>query len=310
MEKQNNQYDHLFTNVIPLSMEGIQIFGSNDQYLKPQDYSAVTKVENDIWDKLFGNVEPLINQYVSAEYLIGMNELPVPQDKFPDFNSISPLLKEETDWELIPVSGFLDEKLFFDLNAKRRFPVTDIIRKSPRFDEKYSDQNIINDDGYTPEPDIFHDIQGHVPFLMDKAYANFMHEVGILGDKILRDERKLGDELVTHNLKRLQNFAWWTYEFGVMKNNGETDSLRRNTNDIDYEIYGAGIISSYDETANIVKCAKKESTHSIFLPYDIEEIVMTCFDYSAIQKRYYVIDSMDDLYDSFSRNADLIWYEG
>ena len=95
-----------------------------------------------------------------------------------------------------------------------------------------------------------------------------------------------------------------------MKNNGQTDSLRRDTNDIDYEIYGAGIISSYDETANIIKGKKKESTHSIFLPYDIEEIVMTCFDYSAIQKRYYVIDSMDDLYDSFSRNADLFWYEG
>ena len=95
-----------------------------------------------------------------------------------------------------------------------------------------------------------------------------------------------------------------------MKNNGETDSLRRNTNDIDYEIYGAGIISSYDETANIVKCAKKESTHSIFFPYDIDEIVMTCLDYSAIQKRYYVIDSMNDLYDSFKSNGDLFWYEG
>ena len=190
MEKRHNQYDHLFTNVIPLSMEGIQIFGSNDQYLKPQDYPAITKVENDIWDKLFGNVEPLINQYVSAEYLRGMNQLPIPQDKFPDFNSISPLLEKETKWELIPVAGFLDEKLFFDLNAKRQFPVTDIIRKSPRFDEKYLDQNIKNEDGYTPEPDIFHDIQGHVPFLMDEAYANFMHEVGILGDKILRDERQ------------------------------------------------------------------------------------------------------------------------
>ena len=90
-------------------------------------------------------------------------------------------MEKETKWELIPVAGFLDEKLFFDLNAKRQFPVTDIIRKSPRFDEKYLDQNIKNEDVYTPEPDIFHDIQGHVPFLMDEAYANFMHEVGILG---------------------------------------------------------------------------------------------------------------------------------
>ena len=146
--------------------------------------------------------------------------------------------------------------------------------------------------------------------LIGYLWHRFVNHLGILGDKILRDERELGSELVAHNLTRLQNFAWWTYEFGVMKNNGQADSLRRNANDIDYEIYGAGIISSYDEILNIVKCAKKESSHSIFLPYDIEEVVMTCFDYSAIQNRYYIINSMEDLYDSFQNNYDLFWYEG
>lgn len=296
--------------MVPTSMDGIQIFSMDDAYIKPQQYNDVTNIENGIWEDLFINVAPLIDQYVSREYLSGIRALPIPKDRFPEFEVISPLIKNSTEWQLVPVAGFLTEELFFDLNANRKFPVTDIIRKSPRFEEKYAGKNIRNDEGYTPEPDIFHDIQGHIPFLMNQAYANFMHDVGMLGDTILKDERGLGSELVAHNLRRLQNFAWWTYEFGLIKNNGDTDSFRRKTNDIDYEIYGAGIISSFDETANVIDCAKGISKRSKILPYDIKEIVMTCFNYSDIQDRYYVIDSMEALYDSFRNNQELFWFEG
>ena len=296
--------------MVPTSMDGIQIFSMDDAYIKPQQYNDVTNIENGIWEDLFINVAPLIDQYVSREYLSGIRALPIPKDRFPEFEVISPLIKNSTEWQLVPVAGFLTEELFFDLNANRKFRVTDIIRKSPRFEEKYAGKNIRYDEGYTPEPDIFHDIQGHIPFLMNKAYADFMHDVGMLGDTILKDERGLGSELVAHNLRRLQNFAWWTYEFGLIKNNGDTDSFRRKTNDIDYEIYGAGIISSFDETANVIDCAKGISKRSKILPYDIKEIVMTCFNYSDIQDRYYVVDSMDALYDSFRNNQELFWFEG
>ena len=310
MTEKPNKYDHLFKNMASNSMAGVKIFNAHDTYIKPQKYNDVTNLENGIWEKLFINVEPLIDQYVIKEYLLGMRTLPIPKDRFPKFDSITPLLENSTDWELVPVAGFLDEKLFFDLNANRKFPVTDIIRESPRFDEKYGHIKIANDAGYTPEPDIFHDIQGHIPFLMNKAYANFMHDIGILGDEILNDERGLGNDLVSHNLKRLQNFAWWTYEFGLIKNDSSTDIFRRHANDMDYEIYGAGIVSSYKETLNIVECAKKESKTSEFLPFDIEEIVLTCFDYGSIQNRYYVIDSMENLYSSFRDNREIFWYEG
>ncbi len=310
MTEKPNKYDHLFKNMASNSMAGVKIFNAHDTYIKPQKYNDVTNLENGIWEKLFINVEPLIDQYVIKEYLLGMRTLPIPKDRFPKFDSITPLLENSTDWELVPVAGFLDEKLFFDLNANRKFPVTDIIRESPRFDEKYGHIKIANDAGYTPEPDIFHDIQGHIPFLMNKEYANFMHDIGILGDEILNDERGLGNDLVSHNLKRLQNFAWWTYEFGLINNDGSTDSFRRNANDMDYEIYGAGIVSSYNETLNIVECAKNESKTSEFLPFDIEEIVLTCFDYGSIQNRYYVIDSMENLYSSFRDNREIFWYEG
>jgi len=310
MTEEYTKYDHLFQNVIPNAIGGVRIFGKDDPYIKPQDYNNVNNQKIGIWEDLFLNLEPLLNQYVSREYLLGMRTLPIPQDRFPEFEAISPLIENSTDWQLVPVAGFLTEELFFDLNANRKFPVTDIIRKSPRFAEKYAHVDIQNDEGYTPEPDIFHDIQGHVPLLMNKAYADYMHKVGVLGDEILRNERGMDPELVAHNLKRLQNFAWWTYEFGLIKNTGESDQFRRRKNDIDYEIYGAGIISSYDETLNTIACAKGESNRSIFIPFNMEELVMTRFDYSNIQDRYYVINSMNEMYEAFRDCQELFWFEG
>ena len=307
---QNSKYDKLFNNIIPNSIEGIKIFKVSDKYIKPQKYDDVTNLENRIWSELYQNLEFLLDQYASKEYLMGLRTLPIPNNMFPEFEAISPLLENSTEWTLVPVAGFLEEELFFELNKDRKFPVTDIIRRSPRFDQKYSNSNILNARGYTPEPDIFHDIQGHIPFLMNNKYADFMYQIGILGFEIIKDNRGLGSELVHHNLKRLQNFAWWTYEYGLLLNNSETDIYRRVKNDIEYEIYGAGIISSYDEVKNIIDCAKNKSNNSLFLKYEIEEIILTCFDYSHIQDRYFVIDSMDDLYQSFLKNKELFYFEG
>ena len=304
------KYDYLFSNLKPHTIEGILIFGRDDDYIKSQKYDEVTNFENKIWADLYTNLELLLDQYASREYLLGIKALPIPRDRFPEFDAISPIVENSTGWTLLPVAGFLNEELFFEVNAKRQFPVTDIIRKSPRFDEKYADRDIRNDEGYTPEPDIFHDIQAHVPFLMNREYADFLADIGALGYDIITDQQGLGPELVAHNLKRLQNFAWWTYEFGVVKNNGGTDNIRRSNNDIDYEIYGAGIISSYDETLNVVHCAQGSSNRSQFLLFDIEEIVMTRYDYSEIQDRYYVIDSMGDLYAAYYENKDLFFFEG
>jgi len=307
---QKNKYNYLFKNMIPNSIEGIKIYGPKDQYIKPQYYDDVTNLENRIWSELYQKLEFLLDQYASKEYLLGLRTLPIPNNMFPNFKLISPLIENATGWTLLSVAGFLDEDLFFEINKQRRFPVTDIIRKSPRFDEKYSGVNILNKKGYTPEPDIFHDIQGHIPFLMNNKYADFMYEIGVLGFEIIKDERKLGKDLIYHNLKRLQNFAWWTYEYGLLDNKGLTDSFRRVDNDIKFEVYGSGIISSYDEVKNIIECSKGFSNRSKFLKYDIEEVILTCFDYSHIQDRYYVIDSMESLYSSFRENIELFYFEG
>ena len=307
---QKSKYDNLFKNIIPNSVGGIKIFNVQDPYIISQKYDEVTNLENRIWSELFQNLEFELDRYASREYLLGLRSLPIPNNMFPNFNEISPLIENSTGWSLLPVAGFLDEELFFEINTKKQFPVTDIIRRSPRFDEKYSEIEIENRAGYTPEPDIFHDVQAHTPFLMNKDYATFMWEIGLLGYEIIKDKKKLGRDLVMHNLKRLQNFSWWTYEYGLLENTGKTDHLRREKNDIEYEIYGAGIISSLDEVRSIVACAKGESNHSKFIPYSIEEVVMTCFDYSHIQDRYFVIESMEELYKSFAENKNLFWFEG
>ncbi|MDA2922046.1 hypothetical protein MYX07_02130 [Patescibacteria group bacterium AH-259-L07] len=310
MIEKYTKYDHLFRHVKPHAIGGIKIFTQNDPYLIEQKYDEVTDEERQIWKRLFEKLIQPLDQYASKEYLLGLQALGLSSDRWPNFSKLSPTIQQASGWQLQPVAGFLNEYLFFQLNAQRKFPVTDIIRQSKRFEQKYADQNIQNRDEYTPEPDIFHDIRGHCPFFMNKEYGDFLAEIGKLGYDIIADKYGWGPELVAHNLKRLQNFAWWSYEFGIMKKQNDSDEYRKTNNDMDHEIYGSGIISSYDEVMNVVHCSRRESSTSLILPFDIEEVVLTRFDYSDIQDRYYVIDSMESLYTTFENNQDLFLFKG
>ena len=305
MDILTNKYDNLFKNNIPNTVENVKIFNKDDKWKIKQDYKSVSNKEINIWGELFSNVIDYASKLGTSEFREGLLKLNLTESRFPNIKKISKTISNLTNWEIVVVAGFLDEFLFFQLNSKRKFPSTDIIRKSSRFNQKYISQPIKNKFGYTPEPDIFHDVFGHMPFLTDQSYCNFMADIGKLGSDILKNKKKLPQDLVIHNLKRLQNFAWWTYEFGIMVNQNDNPN-----NNLDYQIYGAGILSSYDEILNIINCSKGICDRSIFIPYDINEIVLTKFDYSEIQNRYFVINSMDQLYDSFKYNQELFFYEG
>jgi phenylalanine-4-hydroxylase len=305
MIEKYQKHDKLFSNVKPNAIGNIVIFGKNDNWQIQQNYNEISNNENLIWEKLYSKVNDIAVQYGSKEFTNGLNKLNLCSETFPNIQKISEKIKSITDWEVVTVAGFLDEFLFFKLNATRRFPSTDIIRQSHRFSEKYKLTPIKNEFDYTPEPDVFHDVFGHMPFLTDQAYCNFLADIGQLGYEILQNERGLSNELISHNLKRLQNFAWWTYEYGILKNQNDNP-----TNDLDIQIYGSGIFSSYEEIINVVNCSKGLSSKSIFKPYDIEEIALTRFDYSEMQDRYYVIDSMTELYESFHNNKDIFLFEG
>ncbi|MEE9166703.1 MAG: hypothetical protein V3U24_04475 [Candidatus Neomarinimicrobiota bacterium] len=310
MIEQYTRYDHLFQNVKPQAVGGIKIFTEHDSSEISQKYEEITLEEREIWKRLFDRLIQPLDKYASKEYLVGLQELKLSSGRWPKFHELSQRIDAETGWQLQPVAGFLNEYLFFQLNSQRRFPVTDIIRQSRRFEQKYAGQTVQNRDEYTPEPDIFHDVRGHCPLLMNKPYSDFLAEIGQLGFDLITDKYELGPELVAHNLKRLQNFAWWSYEFGVMKKQDDSLHYRQTPNDMDHEIYGSGIISSYDEVMNVVVCSRGESDVSRLLPFDIEEVVLTRFDYSDIQDRYYVIDSMEDLYATFHDNRGLFLYKG
>ena len=299
------KHDYLFSNVKQNTIGNIVIFSKKDKWKIQQDYHSVSVNETQIWKNLYSKVIDVANQYGSFEFIQGIEKLKLYSKEFPNINAISTRIKSMTDWEVVTVAGFLDEYLFFELNANHCFPSTDIIRKSKRFANKYEMTPIKNEFGYTPEPDVFHDVFGHMPFLTDQNYCDFIADIGQLGYEILLNEKGLSPELVAHNLKRLQNYAWWTYEFGVMKNQNDIPD-----NKLDIQIYGAGILSSYDEIKNVVNCSKGLSTNSIFIPYDIEEIALTRFDYSEIQDRYFVINSMEELYQSFRNNKEIFLYEG
>ena len=103
---QTSKYDKLFKNVIPNSIQGIKIFSSTDAYVINQRYDDVTNLENKIWSKLFQNLELELDRYASEEYLLGLRSLPIPNNRFPNFNEISPLIENATGWSLLPVAGF------------------------------------------------------------------------------------------------------------------------------------------------------------------------------------------------------------
>ena len=103
---QKLKYDNLFKNVIPNSVGGIKIFNVQDPYIISQKYDEVTNLENRIWSELFQNLEFELDRYASREYLLGLRSLPIPNNMFPNFNEISPLIENSTGWSLLPVAGF------------------------------------------------------------------------------------------------------------------------------------------------------------------------------------------------------------
>jgi len=303
------KYDDLFDNVIPNAIGGIKIFSKDREYLIEQNYDSITNREHELWERLYSYVIDALNHYAAREYIEGLNALKIPSDRFPNFKKLSGKIYPSSGWILTPVAGFLNEELFFTLTAQRQFPVTDIIRQSKRFEEKYAGKNIKNEEGYTPEPDIFHDVMGHSPLLMNKDYADLWQMMGEVGLELIRNERGLGNDLVSHNLKRLQNFAWWTYEFGIMEKS-DFQNDKKFENEMNHVIYGSGILSSYDEIMNVVACSKGESSFSRILPFDMEKVVLTRFDYSDIQDRYYSIESFKKLFIDFEKDKELFFFEG
>ena len=220
-----------------------------------QDWQNYTSEEHAVWKTLFERQTRLLPGRACDEFVQGMKNLPIGPEQIPDFQHLSEVLLKRTGWQVVAVPGLVPDEVFFGHLAMRRFPAGQFIRKPHELD-------------YLEEPDVFHDVFGHVPMLMNPYIADFIQAYGEGG---LRAE-KLGV------LKYLARVYWYTVEFGLVK---QADGLR---------IYGAGIASSRTES---VFALDDPSPNRI--GFDLERVMRTDYRIDDFQETYFVIDGLQQL---------------
>jgi phenylalanine-4-hydroxylase len=229
--------------------------GAAADWTIPQNWAAYTDVEHETWNTLYARQMKILPGRACEAYMRGLDALDLNMGGIPDFEVMNPKLHALTGWTVVCVPGLVPDDVFFDHLANRRFVSGQFIRKPDQLD-------------YLQEPDIFHDVFGHVPMLTDPDFAAYMEAYGKGGQRA----QSLG------MLKNLARLYWYTVEFGLMK---ETDGLR---------IYGAGIVSSATESVFSL-----EDVSPNRLGFDLERVMKTLYRIDDFQQVYFVIDSIDEL---------------
>ena len=225
-----------------------------------QPWSGYGAADHQVWATLFKRQREVLAGRASDEFLRSQEAMGMTPDAIPKFDDLNAVLRKATGWELVGVEGLLPELTFFDHLANRRFPVTWWIRKPEQLD-------------YLAEPDLFHDLFGHVPLLMNPVFADYMQAYGRGGVKA----HGIGE----HALVNLTRLYWYTVEFGLIR---QADGLR---------IYGSGIVSSKGES---IHCLESDAPNRI--GFDLERIMRTRYRIDTFQKTYFVIDSYEQLMDA------------
>lgn len=225
-----------------------------------QIYGNYTEEDQKVWQILFDRQIENLPTTATGEYLAGLERIHFSREMIPNFEKTNTLLRDITGWELQAVPGIVPDKVFFELLAEKKFPATTWLRKMSQLD-------------YLEEPDMFHDVFGHVPLLTNKPYVNFLQALS----KIALEH--IDDEWAIHLLSRVY---WFTVEFGLIRENGNV------------RIYGAGILSSVGETKYSLS---KEPEH---LEYDVEKILRSSYRKDVFQTKYFVIQSYEQLYNSIT----------
>jgi len=227
-----------------------------------QDWTSYSAAEHDRWDRLFARAQTVLQGRACDEFQSALQRLQLSEGGIPDMAKLSARLMPLTGWQVVPVAELVPDEVFFDHLANRRFPAGAFIRPESEMD-------------YLQEPDIFHDVFGHVPLLANPVYADFMEAYGKGGQRAMA----LGQ------LKNLARLYWYTIEFGLMKS---TDGLR---------IFGAGILSSATES---VFALEDPSPNRI--AFDLERVMRTDYIIDDFQQTYFVIDSFERLLEESYRD--------
>ncbi|PBN42727.1 phenylalanine 4-monooxygenase [Sphingobium sp. D43FB] len=229
--------------------------GTAEDWTIPQDWAAYTPQEHALWDRLFARQAQMLPDRAVAEFMNGLDVLRMTRPGIPDFDELSERLMKLTGWQVVAVPGLVPDRLFFDHLANRRFVAGRFLRTPDQID-------------YLSEPDIFHDVFGHVPLLANPAFADYMQAYGQGG---LRADG-LGA------IDRLARLYWYTVEFGLVR---QGDDLK---------LYGAGIVSSHGESIYALDDPSPNR-----LGFDLKRLMRTRYRIDDYQQSYFVIDSFEDL---------------
>ena len=227
----------------------------NPNWTIDQGWDRYTPADHATWRTLFERQTKLLPGRACAEFVDGMKRLPIAAEQIPDFRRLSDVLAKATGWQVVAVPGLVPDEVFFEHLANRRFPAGQFIRKPGQLD-------------YIEEPDVFHDVFGHVPMLMNRTLADFIQAYGAGG---LRAQ-KLGV------LSHLARVYWYTVEFGLVEQAG---GIR---------IYGSGIASSRTETVFALEDASPNR-----IAFELERVMRTRYRIDDFQESYFVLRGIDQL---------------
>lgn len=237
-----------------------------------QPYDLYTEENQDTWRRLYARILPRWERYANARFLEGVQNLALDPDRIPRLEDINRFLEPLSGFSARAVSGYVPAYLFFDCLRTRAFPTTITIRDGAKLD-------------YLPEPDIFHDVAGHVPMHTDRVFADVLVRFGEVARAAaeraqgIRDEQQRV-ERIESNIKAMARFFWFTIEFGLMRDNG---GLRT---------YGSGLLSSFGELEHCI-----ESPDVQRYPFQLEWVINQYFEIDHYQPLLFIVDSFEHLFE-------------
>lgn len=229
--------------------------GATTDWTIDQGWANYTPQDHAVWRTLYERQTALLPGRASDAFVEGMKHLPMDAAQIPDFRALNEVLMPQTGWQVVAVPGLVPDDVFFEHLAHRRFPSGNFIRQANQLD-------------YLQEPDVFHDVFGHVPMLMNPVMADFIQAYGVGG---LRAKS-------LDALDLLARVYWYTVEFGLVREHG---GLR---------IYGAGIASSFSESLYALDSPAPQR-----IGFDLQRVMRTLYRIDDLQQTYFVLDSLDTL---------------
>lgn len=233
--------------------------------LVTQDWQSYSADDHEVWQMLYAKRMHELESTASGVFLRGAELIGLSPTQIPDLNDVNERLSARTGWNAVPVAGFLPAKEFFASLATRRFPTTVTIRPKEGID-------------YVPEPDIFHDVFGHVPLHSDPSFADFLQRFGKAATLAASDEE----------VEIMARLFWFTVEFGLVQEGGSP------------KIYGSGLISSAGDAANALgpSCDRR--------PFSVDAVISQPFQVDHLQDILFVAESFDQLFEAVDSVASMM----